>query len=241
VLGLPIVYNRSLIQFNVLEKRKRVRLGFYSPKIIKGVFKLSQQILYEEFKGLSLDERLGWYCPPARWSISKSALVLEPEAGTDYWGQTHYGFSADNGPFLNLEVAGDFILATRVNFHPVNQYDQAGLMVRLDADHWIKTCVEHELHSPSWLGVVVTNYGYSDWSTQPFAGKSNRVELRITKKGLDFVVQYLAGQTGKDWLQLRIAHLFNPDQKPVKAGLFACSPKGQGFKAEFDYLSLERA
>ena len=202
--------------------------------------KLTQLVLHEEFDGVSLDERLSWRCPPARWMTGNSALILEPEAGTDYWGKTHYGFTADNGPFLNQEVEGDFILSTRVRFYPANQYDQAGLMVRLSAEHWIKTCVEYEPHGPSWLGVVVTNYGYSDWSTQPYAGQPNKIELRIIHKASDFLVQYLDEKAGQEWVQLRIAHLFNPQQEPLKVGLFACSPKGSGFKAEFQYLSLEK-
>ena len=202
---------------------------------------MSPQILHEEFNSLPLDERLSWRCPPARWSVENSSLTIHPEGGTDYWSRTHYGFSADKGPFLNLEVEGDFILSTRVRFYPVNQYDQAGLMVRLSAEHWIKTCVEYEPDGPSWLGVVVTNFSYSDWSTQSFSGQTNQVELRIVNKGSDFLVQCRDDKIEGEWLQLRIAHLFNPQQKPLRAGVFACSPKGEGFKAEFQYLTVEQA
>jgi uncharacterized protein len=200
---------------------------------------MAQPILFEKFNEKYLDERLAWYSTPAHWSIENSALVVEPEANTDYWRNTHYGFSADNGPFLSLEVEGDFVLTTRVRFFPANQYDQAGLMVRLSADHWIKTCVEHELNHPSWLGVVVTNFGYSDWSTQPYQGQSNEIDLRIQQTGEDYLIQYSDPLLSSGWSQLRITHLFNPAQAPVKAGLFACSPKGSGFRAEFQYLQVE--
>ena len=202
---------------------------------------MTQPILLEEFSGTSMDERLRWYCPPARWSIRDSALLVEPDAKTDYWGKTHYGFSADNGPFLHLEVEGDFNLSARVRFYPANQYDQAGLMVRLSSEHWIKTCVEYEPHGPSWLGAVVTNFGYSDWSTQPYLGTTNEILLGILHRGNDFVVQYSDAQDGSNWIQLRITHLFNPQKKPLQAGIFACSPKGSGFRAEFLNLLVEQS
>jgi uncharacterized protein len=200
---------------------------------------MAKPILFEEFSEKSLDERLVWYSTPDHWSIQNSALVVKPQAHTDYWRNTHYGFSVDNGPFLFLEVEGDFVLTTRVRFFPANQYDQAGLMVRLSADHWIKTCVEHEPNPPSWLGVVVTNFGYSDWSTQPYQAQSNEIELRIQRTGDDYLVQYSDPLLSSGWSQLRITHLFNPDHAPIKTGLFACSPKGSGFRAEFQYLRIE--
>ena len=45
------------------------------------------------------------------------------------------------------------------------QYDQAGLMLRVDESHWIKAGIELA-DGRLWLSVVVTN-GVSDWSQQP--------------------------------------------------------------------------
>jgi len=69
---------------------------------------------------------------------------------------TRYGLSA--------AVSGNFVVTTKVRFFPKHQYDQAGLMIRVDGIHWIKMSVEYELEEPPKLGVVVTNRGYSDWS-----------------------------------------------------------------------------
>lgn len=82
---------------------------------------------------LSIKDRLRWHCQPATWSIrpDDSALRIEPEAATDFWQKTHYGFQVDNGHLLYTEVTGDLLLSTHVRFEPVHLYDQAGLMVRL--------------------------------------------------------------------------------------------------------------
>src|SRR6476646_1066631 len=127
--------------------------------------------LHESFAGSALHPQFRWHCEPARWSLDvpRRCLRIEPDGGTDFWQRTHYGFEADNGHFLAAEVPGDFVATTQVRFHPVHQYDQAGLMVRVSPACWLKTSGEYEPAGPSRLGSVVTNYAYSDWSTQEVA------------------------------------------------------------------------
>ena len=196
--------------------------------------------LHETFDTPTIDPRLGWYNPPQKWSIHNSCLVIEPDAKTDYWQKTHYGFTADNGHFLYLEVEGDFVLSTKVRFHPAHQYDQAGLMVRISPQCWIKTSVEYETDGPAKLGAVVTNHGYSDWSTQNFLSGSNELEFRIKRQGNDTIVEYFEPDGKGEWTQIRMAHLEGEHGAPVKCGLYACCPIEAGYSAEFDTLSVRR-
>lgn len=223
-------------------------------------------LLSEPFNGPNLDPRLKWHHPPRQWSGRDSCLVIQPDAPTDFWQRTHYGFSADNGHLLFAEMTGDFALTTQVRFAPVHQYDQAGLMLRQSPDCWIKTSVEFEPERPSRLGAVITRAGYSDWSTQDFPDTSNVIELRIERRGQDVRVdwrlpgrsiapdmnngsagaspnlQALANEANvSPWTQIRLGHLPFATGVPVQAGLYACSPKGAGFIAEFDYLRIEPA
>ena len=230
---------------------------------------MNAQLLDEHFSGATLDSRLHWTNPPERWRLdsARRTLILEPAANTDFWQRTHYGFSADNGHFLGLEVAGDFTVSTQLAFHPVHQYDQAGLMIRASANCWLKTSVEHELNGPPQLGVVVTNHGFSDWSLQdlPLAGRQIRLRLRL--QAGDVTAEFsaaiekdstddprIASRTvpssttastkvhGRDeWKPMRIAHLHSPADLPLLCGLYACSPKGAGFRAEFDFLRVEQS
>src|SRR5262249_4503685 len=145
-------------------------------------------ILFEErFDGPSLAPRLHWFHPPPSWRVDtgRNLLSVEPAAKTDFWQRTHYGFQADNGHFLGLEVKGNFNLSTQVTFHPAHQYDQAGLMIRARAECWIKTSVEHELEGPPQLGVVVTREGYSDWSLQDLPPGHSEIRLRLRLSGAD--------------------------------------------------------
>jgi regulation of enolase protein 1 (concanavalin A-like superfamily) len=86
---------------------------------------------------------------------------------------------------------------------------------------------------------VVTNAGYSDWSTQDVPGELHEIWLRVERSGADYQVE--SSTDGSQWSQLRIAHLHADDgQRPVAAGLYACSPQAAGYVAEFDHLSLSR-
>jgi regulation of enolase protein 1 (concanavalin A-like superfamily) len=201
---------------------------------------MSEQMLLEEFDIGTLDARLAWRCPPSRWSINSSRLTIEPDAKTDFWQKTHYGFEADNGHFLFCTRVGDFVLSTRLRLFPVHQYDQAGLMVRFSSECWLKTSVEFEPTGPSQLGAVVTNAGYSDWSTQSFVASAADLELRVRREGDDFIVEYLRAEEGvHSWRQIRMAHLLVPAAMPIECGLYACCPKESGFRAEFDFLKAE--
>ena len=198
-------------------------------------------LLDERFSQASLDSRLHWLNPPPVWSVdpSRSVLVVQPAAPTDFWQQTHYGFRADNGHFLHLEVSGDFTMTTKVRFFPAHQYDQAGLMVRLDPGCWIKTSVEYEPAGPSNLGAVITNHGFSDWSLQRFPQGVNEIRLRIQREAADFLIDWAPGEGGR-WDRLRVAHLGDAAGQPLHCGVYACSPKGEGFRAEFEFLQVAR-
>ncbi|RZI71179.1 MAG: DUF1349 domain-containing protein [Variovorax sp.] len=196
--------------------------------------------LFEDFSEPRFNSRLSWRCEPAHWWVDSSVkcLRLKPDSGTDFWQRTHYGFEVDNGHFLFLEAAGDFVLTTKVTSNPVHQYDQAGLMVRLSPACWLKTSVEFELVGSSRLGAVVTNGQYSDWSTQPIAAEHRTVWFRVRAEDSDFIVE--SSFNGQAWEQIRVAHLLErPAMKSVACGLYACSPKAAGYQAEFSFLSFE--
>jgi regulation of enolase protein 1 (concanavalin A-like superfamily) len=102
-------------------------------------------------------------------------------------------------------------------------------MVRLSPECWLKTSIEYEPAGPNRLGAVVTSHGYSDWSTQSVPRGPSDVWLRVRREDDDYIVE--SSWDGKVWEQIRMAHL--EGGKDVAAGVYACSPKGAGFAAEF--------
>lgn len=197
--------------------------------------------LRERFRGTSFDPRLQWFCEPPKFELEpvRGSLLVETAAATDFWQRTHYGFRADNGHFLHLRASGNFVLTTRVTSFPKHQYDQAGLMLRLSTECWLKTSVEFEPTEPhDRLGAVVTNSGYSDWSTQPIAKAVRSVWFRVRAEAAAVVVDH--SLDGVLWEQLRMAHLAErTPSSVVECGLYCCSPKAAGYRAEFHQLDFE--
>jgi len=199
---------------------------------------MSKLPLTANFSQGSLDPQLHWHCEPGQWSIDpiESCLRVWPAAGTDFWQRTHYGFEADNGHFLYWTIEEDFVLTACVTSHPVHQYDQAGLMVRVSPTCWVKASVEYEPHEENRLGAVVTNAQYSDWSTRSLSPELATVWFRVRGCGNDVIVE--SAPDGQTWQQIRLAPLLERQTtKAVMCGIYACSPKGAGFQAEFRHLS----
>ena len=105
--------------------------------------------------GGDLLSRMSWLNPPAQESYDSGRLTLRSKGRTDFWRKTFYGYVTDNGHFLNLRVSGDFTFQARVDGDYAALYDQAGLMVRLDEQNWMK-CGSELVEGKRWASVVFT-------------------------------------------------------------------------------------
>ena len=202
-----------------------------------------QNLVAVNFKNISaLPADLKWENEPPNWSLSKKGLEIFPMAKTDLWQRTHYGIQADNGHFLKTTVENSrFTLTTRVSYQGKNEFDQAGLMIRISPDNWIKTSVEFQPGRPDKLGAVVTNLGFSDWSCQAFDNPGNEIILRIRAKRPDFLIEYSLPEKPDSWTLIRIAHLHeDAPGSPIQAGIYCCSPVDEGFLANFDSLRIDK-
>lgn len=175
-----------------------------------------------------------WFNEPKRYFFD-AGLNLITAAKTDFWQGTHYGFRRDDGHCLLTTVTGDFSLTTQVTFTPQSQYDQCGLMARVDSQNWIKCSVEYENPTLSRLGSVVTNLGFSDWATQDIASTIRTMQYRLSRQGQDFRLEY-ALPDGV-WQQMRIAHLHTVGDT-LSIGIYACSPIGEDFHCRFHWMTI---
>lgn len=176
-----------------------------------------------------------WMNPPGRETFEDNALVITTRENTDFWQRTHYGFQRDDGHFLYAELRDGFCLTASLKFEGQVQYDQCGLMARVDAENWLKCSIEYENPNQSRLGSVVTNLGYSDWATQDVSSDVHQVTYRLQRRGSDFLIEYSV--SGKEFSQMRIAHLHRAEET-IMAGVYACSPKRAGFTCALTDLVL---
>lgn len=186
------------------------------------------------FDASALPADFFWFNEPKRYFFD-GGLNLVTSAKTDFWQGTHYGFRRDDGHCLLTRVTGDFTLATQVTFTPQSQYDQCGLMVRMDSQTWIKCSVEYENPTLSRLGSVVTNLGFSDWATQDISASVTTMQYRLSRKGQDFLVEYALPDG--PWHQMRVAHLHAVGDA-LQIGIYACSPIAEDFHCRFHFVEI---
>lgn len=173
-----------------------------------------------------------WYNEPEEWSAEGDRLTMVVSPKSDYWQKTHYGFTADNGPFYFTEIPGDFELSVKITGDYQSQYDQMGLMLRIDEKHWIKTGIEY-VDGICNFSAVVTNE-FSSWNVIALGEKPVSLWIRATRKKDAVEISY---STDGTFFQLsNLAYL--PENQPAMAGMMAASPEGQGFDAVFEGFSI---
>jgi len=177
--------------------------------------------------------RMIWMNEPASWKRTGDSLQVRSRAKTDFWRKTFYGYITDNGHFFYLPVRGEFVFEARVNGKYAALYDQAGLMVRLDAENWVK-CGTEFFDGQRHASVVFTRE-FSDWSTMPDLSENAPVWWRAVRKKDS--IETLCSLDGKKFISVRQGY-FVPEAE-VKAGIMCAAPEGAGFEAAFDELKLD--
>lgn len=172
-----------------------------------------------------------WLNPPTDWSIDDGVLSFSTGYSTDFWRKTHYGFIRDSGHFLQMAAPDAFTASLVFDGQYETLYDQAGIMLRIDAENWIKCGIEHS-DGMTNFSVVVTR-GNSDWSVigQPLISGPQIVRLTAQNNA---VIAHFKTPDGK-WQLMRVADF--PTSSVTMIGPTACSPERSGFKARF--LDLE--
>ena len=169
-------------------------------------------------------------------------LTFQTAPDTDFWRNTHYGFNRMTAHAFVTDVSAErFTCRATIEMEPSHTYDQAGILLYVNDDHWLKTSVEYIPDGPSHLGAVVTSFGYSDWSTRDFSNDAIRgpltFELVYTHGDVEVFFEYGDGRRE----QLRIAHLH--DVSTLRVGPYACSPdtEAPGFKVTISDWTVTEA
>lgn len=173
-----------------------------------------------------------WRNPPPFHEQRGDALVVWTGKETDWWNNTFYGFRHANGHALLQPVTGDFSLEATFTAEYRELYDQAGVMLRVEDNTWLKAGTEFTdgaLH----FSVVVTRDDQSDWSVVRLPSMAP-VTLRLTRHAEALRVQRL-DEDGR-WQLVRLAYL--PMPETVEAGPACCSPIGEGLEVTFSRVTF---
>ncbi len=176
-----------------------------------------------------------WINKPSNFRLNDTDLTINPEAKTDLWQRTYYGFQNDNAPALLTDVESDFTFVVKTTFSAKNQFDQCGVLLYQDSENWVKASIEYENETIARLGSVVTNLGFSDWATTDIHATISEMWYRFSRRGQDFYIEYSAD--GEDFKQMRVLHM-HLSIAVVKVGVYACSPVKSGFSAKFSEFMI---
>ncbi len=176
-----------------------------------------------------------WLNPPARTRTEGTELLVEASESSDFWRLTSYGFVHDDGHALLRPFPDDTAVEVTFRLDYDRQFDQAGVLVRRDEEHWVKAGVEVS-DGVAQLGAVVTA-GRSDWSVAPVPQWHGRdVTMRASRSGDALTVR--ARVDDGRWQLVRVAPL-PPGE--LLAGPFCCAPTRAGLVVRFRSAVLTTA
>ncbi|KRE31167.1 DUF1349 domain-containing protein [Agromyces sp. Soil535] len=180
-----------------------------------------------------------WTREPAAVRVEGDDLVVVASEGSDYWRTTHYGFIHDDGHGLLVDWPTDAAVEATFDASSLTGlYDQAGLLLHVGPEQWIKAGLEVSdgvLH----LGAVVTN-GVSDWSLAPVPEWGGEVvTIRASRAGVagDAVVLRARTETS-GWRTLRVAPF---TAGKASAGPLVCAPMRADLEVRFTRWVLSPA
>jgi regulation of enolase protein 1 (concanavalin A-like superfamily) len=177
--------------------------------------------------------RMRWMNEPASAKITGSEITVRSRTKTDFWQKTFDGYVADSGHFFHLSASGDFTFTASINGKYSTQYDQAGLMVRVDPENWMR-CGTEFIDGKRYASVVFTRT-YSDGSTLPDLSQTEPIWWRVVRKKDS--IETLCSLDGAQFMSVRMGYF--PPQRPVDVGIMCAAPSGPGFDASFKALRLE--
>lgn len=182
-----------------------------------------------------LNEELSYYNSP-NINIKDNTLEFVTQPNTDLWQNTYYNFQHDNAPFVQIKISEKYFSFTvKVKYFSKRRFDQAGIILYLDSENWLKASVEYENENFQRLGSVVTNNGFSDWATVDIPSEVKEMYYRLSRRENDFCIEN--SLDGVNYKQMRICHLFNVNDE-ISMGVYACSPEESSFKAIFSDMVI---
>lgn len=178
-------------------------------------------------------DKMQWFNEPEQWSIKNNALTMQVTPQSDYWRISHYGFTVDDAPFIYTTRGGEFEVKVKISGNYKVRFDQAGLMLRIDKENYIKAGIEF-VDGKYNLSCVVTHHT-SDWSVIELDKPVEAVWIKAVRR-LD-AVEIFYSFDDVNYTMMRNCWL--ADNSPVMVGMMAACPDGNGFEARFEHFTIK--
>ena len=200
---------------------------------MKNTFIAALFMLVSMFVSAQTLDRMQWFNEPENWSVKNDVLTMDVTPQSDYWRISHYGFTVDDAPFLYTLRGGEFEVKVKISGEYKVRFDQAGLMLRIDEENYIKTGIEY-VDGKYNLSAVVT-HKTSDWSVITLDKPVDYIWIKAVRR-LD-AVEIFYSFDDEEYVMMRNCWL--QDNTPVMVGMMAACPDGNGFKAKFEHFQIK--
>ena len=171
-------------------------------------------------------EKMQWFNEPEHWEIKGEALTMFVTPHSDYWRISHYGFTVDDAPFYyttKVKITGDYQV----------RFDQAGLMLRIDKENYIKAGIEF-VDGEFNLSTVVTHHT-SDWSVISLDKPIPHIWIKAIRRR--DAVEIFYSFDDKTYIMMRNAWM--QDNTPMMVGVMGACPDGEGFNVCFEHFQVK--
>jgi len=169
-----------------------------------------------------------WLNEPAALESIADDLVVTTADQSDFWNRTGYGFVHDNGHALLKDFPANTAMEVAFSADWTHEFDQAGLFLHANSEHWVKAGVEFA-DGVLGLGAVVTD-GMSDWSVGHVPEWMNtRIRIRVSRTQDAITVRARADD--EPWRLVRLAPI-DPNLT-WSAGPLAASPSRAALQVTF--------
>lgn len=172
-----------------------------------------------------------WDVHPVRSYVEANRLYIEAPAETDVFTDPRTGVLKADAPRLLFTPPDPvFTLSAHVTVGFQSTFDAGVLLLWVGGDSWAKLCFEFSPQREPMIVSVVNNGISDDCNSVPLTRRD--VFLRISCLANTFAFHY--SEDGERWRMVR--HFTLLEREPLRAGLSAQSPTGQGASATFDSI-----
>jgi regulation of enolase protein 1 (concanavalin A-like superfamily) len=178
-------------------------------------------------------EKMLWFNEPEQWEIKNNSLSMFVTPQSDYWRISHYGFTVDDAPFYYATYGGEFEAKVKITGAYKARFDQAGLMIRIDEENYIKAGIEY-VDGKYNLSTVVT-HKTSDWSVISLDKPIPYIWIKAVRR-LD-AIEIFYSFDDQTYVMMRNAWM--QDNTPVQIGMMAACPDGNGFNVSFEQFKVK--
>ncbi|MBC7463637.1 MAG: DUF1349 domain-containing protein [Actinobacteria bacterium] len=179
-----------------------------------------------------------WLNPPAEVKFQSGQMIVTAIKESDFWRNTSYGFVHDSAHALLIDFPDKSAIEVSFILDFDQLWDQAGLVVYADEEHWTKAGIEYA-DGALQIGAVVTDVN-SDWSTAPITQWfGHEVAFRASRQGNAVTVRAKCDDLGVSW---QLVRLFPIKQDLLwRAGPHLAAPSREGLKVRFTRFIRDEA